>query len=118
MKKNIELTINQAVKQTVEVELPFYRTHDLGGDDYDSMTYMRFSEDPNGRLIMHSVSKSEYYKTGQFRYEITVDKKADWSYWQESVRVRKSSLEEFLNALSEAESQTINMKKILAVQGA
>lgn len=57
----MKVTIYETVKtkKEIELKLPFYRQHDVGGDHHSSVIYTKIDENSKGGLCNHSVQISD-----------------------------------------------------------
>lgn len=104
----VKLTTSKTTVEEVEITLPIYREHDYGGDNGETIYYVRIAEDLSRVEIKKSRSWSD--KRGDWNYEIEFTAKEDFSDKSGADYVlgrgiHKSSAEEFNAVLAELKAR-------------
>ena len=56
----------------IDVELPLYRKHDVSGDTYNSIIYMRITEQENGKLREVGITINDRWGNKEKSLELSV----------------------------------------------
>jgi hypothetical protein len=108
MKKTLTIEFTRKEKQTVEVEFPIYREHDVGGDDYSSIIYARIEADGTTFEVHHTdryrgeeqfeleVSKTHFNNASSADYYLgTGEYKSSAAAWDEALKKARAYLARF-----------------------
>ncbi len=90
----IEITKNVTVKETVEIELPYYYEYDVGGDDYSCVIFGKIEENRKTTIAV----KSSF---GSRAYDLEIEDYSLKSITDQFDERHKSTEGEFLDAKAE-----------------